>query len=434
MILFALGVGTGHILSSMPRSVTQSLSKQTIPRVVIAADVHESVVSFAQDAEATLYKLRVAFGALMQAAPVRVQRAIDLQRALSVDSALGWKIYRLATAPSPLAAAEFVPLPPAVRKVTRLARESGFDSAVVDAAIAAYSDFEELVSRHAGDRRTFDTMVSTLSPGAEQEPDIALRRSVFRGSAQLWGFQAPALYRCAIVHPPLPGTAGDRVDVLTLTGVIGLRQMRQVPPVTIKKRSVGRNSTGAAATEKSGPPTPVQLFEDYCSKPLPQFKTTTDAKGISDALSLDGIGLGSATTCFAYDLLRDLEDKGRSYAAAVNIPCEVLVIDYLLPRGEADVSTCKAAVYGNITDVDALRADPYAFPMPVREQALYLGHDLEALHDASVPRCPDMIRDMLTRLKWDDIEYDIFRCRVSFPLLSSIVRLHVEPSEEEGRG
>src|SRR5215471_17592285 len=104
------------------------------------------------DVAAALPRLCRAFGRLIECLPGSVRRAADVQRALGLDKALGWQVFRLGSAADPIGAGLFVPRPAPLARVLAAARRCGVpEEAVVDAA-ETVAAFERLVERHAGDR------------------------------------------------------------------------------------------------------------------------------------------------------------------------------------------------------------------------------------------------------------------------------------------
>jgi hypothetical protein len=64
--------------------------------------------------------------------------------------------------------------------------------------------------------------------------------------------------------------------------------------------------------------------------------------------------------------------------------------------------------------------------MPVKESAVYSGNDLRAFETADIPRYPDMLRSVLDQHEWSNTTYDIFRCRVKFPIMHSLVHMRAD--------
>src|SRR5690606_20013848 len=125
--------------------------------------------AFETEATAVLSDLRAALstvlaegaggvgGAGVAGGGVRSERASDACKAVGVDRTLGWRVFRIVHAPNPLESGAFVPRRTPLEGFLAAAEQSGVPEGVLESVREAFNRFEELVKRHAGDRKTFDS-------------------------------------------------------------------------------------------------------------------------------------------------------------------------------------------------------------------------------------------------------------------------------------
>lgn len=52
---------------------------------------------------------------------------------------------------------------------------------------------------------------------------------------------------------------------------------------------------------------------------------------------------------------------------------------------------------------------------------MYLGKGPSVMHTPDVPRYAEMIQYAFDRLGWDEARFDVYRCRVEYPVMPSSV-------------
>lgn len=382
-------------------------------------------LAFVAEAERVLTGLRKACGELLLASPKPITRAADLQRTLGVGAAIAWQLYRLATAEMAFAASTFVPRTGSMRRLLKAAKDRGFRRDAVEEADRAYAAFSRLVVEHAGDRDTFDAMITPMGEDAGGTIELRHRRAAFRANAQVWGFQASAIYRACICRPAAGGLP-ERVAVIA--GFVDLRQLRATMPVPLLRRKVYVEHSGSVSAydvSASGP----HVIEAFSTVPPGVIKTFHEPGAVADTLTLKGVGRASSETCFLTDAIAEGLDRAPDVPYSMgllhSVPCETLIIDLLVERGFADPSRASMHTHGNPSNVDGAMTRAEALRMPMREAARYLGTALDALHTPEVPRCPDLLRNVLECQGWAGVEFDIVRGGVRYPILHTAVSIDV---------
>lgn len=71
--------------------------------------------------------------------------------------------------------------------------------------------------------------------------------------------------------------------------------------------------------------------------------------------------------------------------------------------------------------------------LPIRERVVSLGSGADAVQTPEVPQYPEMFRYVCRILGWDPDEFDVYRLRLAFPVLSSDVKLQFHLAGQPAR-
>jgi hypothetical protein len=104
----------------------------------------------------------------------------------------------------------------------------------------------------------------------------------------------------------------------------------------------------------------------------------------------------------------------------------VLVLDLLVPQGWTDQTTVRTSTHGYPGMLESLIQRLPDFDLPFTENATYLGTEIDALDSPDVPRYPEMMRSVLGELGWAGTTFDIYRCRVQYPIMHTLLHMTVE--------
>lgn len=378
----------------------------------------ESVIG---DARAILAELRDATRSLTEAAPTPVGRAADLHRALDVDAPLGWQIFRIAIAADPLSALPYVPRAGSMQRVLRQARERGWNDGVVRKLAEAYERFNDFAERTSGSRSNFDALIAGFENEASGQIRMSYRAAAFRAAARVWGIQARTDYRAVIFQD---GSKHNYEHLVLIQGRVDLKSSRPNNVFALRRGVI--YDMGCAPVGNLGT---TRTIENFCSKPCPQLETLKGTDGVSEVLRLDLLPTGTPVTYFGFQFYPDFGDGDIQTCwgvkALASVPCEVLLIDVLVPRAWIDPGTSRISVHGNLADMHSVYVDTETFTLPAKEQYQLLGSDLQAMHTPDVPRCPELVRNVLKSVNLSEQGYEILRCRVRYPILHSLTWLRV---------
>ncbi len=399
---------------------------------------------FNKDVARCLTRLRSELSELIAAVPSDVMRGADLHRALRIDRKLSWKVFKVANSPNPVAAGPHVPSPTNLRSFFRAATKQGVPADLIEAASRAADDFEEVVARHAGDRATFDSMVSALGSNETAEQlDLVHRRLAFRGQRHILGIQAKTQLKLVALQPSDDTTM---LDGFRVEGYIGLRQLRGSAPLIIS-HSGAYNDDGSVVEVHREPLEPVRgshglaLLREFCSKPLPELRAVEAKHGFLDGeiLSRD-VGIRAAVTCMeghkrrrALDRYYTEGNRVSGSVVTVRTPCEVVILDLMLREdtyGPVTPTVFVHAEYAGVMLWEGLIHERYF--LPVHHTVSYLGKGPSVLHSPDVPRYAEMGRYVFERAGWDGERFDVYRCRIEYPVMPSSIAVRFDLPEAPG--
>lgn len=430
--------GPGELGGHVGDQLMTTLASGQVSQIPTSGQIPPSL--FEDEARQTLSQVRRAVHLLVEALPGPIRRAADLQRGLGIDKVLAWQVFRLWSAPDPFQAAAFVPTPVPLARALKAGSDRGVSRAVIEGVAAACEEFESLVERHAGDRGSFESMILGVSPGPGSST-IKDRRAAFRASSRLWGIAAHTQIACGIFHAGTKGT-----DSALITGYVGVRRLRPGVRLQVSTRSrtidEPRAGSPGSPADRAGSgghahPDGVDLLESFCTRPLPSFVTHESPRGgLTTSLEFSGVGRSSSVTYFLRRIVPDwpaLTDDRYGMGATTRVPTEALILDMLVPAGRTDPLTAQAGVYGNLFDVEHPSRVNEANRLPFTETQAHLGRSIDSLRTPDFPTYPEMVESVLRGLGWQDTRFDIYRCRVQYPILHACVSAGVTALAREQR-
>ncbi|MCH7702712.1 MAG: hypothetical protein IID37_13600, partial [Planctomycetes bacterium] len=154
----------------------------------------------------------------------------------------------------------------------------------------------------------------------------------------------------------------------------------------------------------------------------------------------NGIGDTAAITCVQGSVVHDAASRYRdehnrvgTTAATVCIPSEVLILDFLIREDTFGPITPQAAVYGQLPGMTPQPvSNPERHRLALDESVIYLGKGPSVLHSPDVPKYPDMARYVFDRLGWDGERFDVYRCRIEYPVVPSEVIIRHDMPDPPG--
>lgn len=370
-------------------------------------------------------KLRSAVAAVISALPEQVSGGTDLDRQLKLGSTVSWRLYSFANEANPLTALEYLPGRATIGRLAQAVQKKGLPGELAERLREAFDKFEAFTAEYAGDRATLASLVSGVrndGPG-----QIARRRSTFRLNADHWGIRAKTHLSCLIVQPGIEPRSQE--EWVLVRGDVQAESLRRGAVFSVTHRAGAEDTPGHTVPSDS-----LEVLTQFCSRPLPEITSVVDPyTGYRETRILAaGIGKSSSLNFFTREriLLSNKEsdpvpDMAWDQAAMVRVPVSLQIGDLLVPRGRADPASVAVAVYGNLANVEKAFQFQAQDRLPISEEAVYLGAELSALQTPDVPNYPEMIEHVLNEQGWGKEEFDIFRCRVQYPVLHTIIKLSV---------
>lgn len=122
-----------------------------------------------------------------------------------------------------------------------------------------------------------------------------------------------------------------------------------------------------------------------------------------------------------------------TYVGRLLCPMEVATRDLVVHEDVVNGCEVFAKVYGGHNGRDHLRLDDTDL-LPEQADVVYLGHGVGAAVSPDCPWMDKLVGLATSRMGWDPDRFHVFRCRIEYPVMQSIVRLFVsrEPGSKCG--
>ncbi len=425
------------MVAVMPR--TSSRRNAGVP-----ARAEQNPVEFEQQAKAVLERLQAAMARLIESIPAagHIDRPTDLQRTLGIHSKLAWQVFRVATADNPIQEGRSVPGGTSMERFLTAAANRGVPNARLDDVRRAFQGFEELVNVHAGNRPAFESMIGGLAEVSSDQLDLTHRRAAFRAFAHFLGARAKAMLGCSIYQPSAqnPGM----LESINLKGLFGLSTQR--PDAAWELSSLkGAQEVESIRPSRAGDKQDagadiegIALFKEFCSWPLPPLKTVQREEGrvsvlvhgqLIDNMSALNLVLGPMKLD-GIARYRTADNNVLLTSVAVRTPSEVLIHDVLVHKGVFPHASPRVELFHTLAGGPFGRFQPEHDRLQMRESVIYLGGGADVVETPEIPDYPEMVRTACARAGWDPAAFDVYRCRMEFPVVPSTVRVMFDLPEK----
>ena len=317
---------------------------------------------FEEGADYTLRRLRGSIVETLGSLELQNERPQEIARQLGLDKSLAWKIAKIAQSDDPFALFQHIPGQGGIDIFLHNAQSRGVPTAVLDRVREAVDSLDELQDVHAGDRATFELMLSAFTRQGQHEALINHRKQLFRGASSVWGIQAVSEFLCYIVNP----IASDSLtcDVACIKGFVELKRLRPDVPWCLCKSRCPTDDGETVSTPQRRVPldesiadaqTPP-LLQEFCSKPLPRLQRVDAGDGfVHDELVEGPIGNTGAVTCVTGEVLRSIisnkkdEHNQRGYwTLNVFTPIEWVVFDIIVHERLVPLMPPRLSMYSKL--------------------------------------------------------------------------------------
>lgn len=364
---------------------------------------------------------------LVAAIPGSIRRAVDVERALGLDKKLAWQVFRIARSAHPLAEVQNLPASASVRRLLSAARKRRIAAATVDRLEQAFERIDRFTLTHAGDRECLVSMLSGLGGRNDDQFKLKLRKSLFRSAAHFWGIYAKMVVRTSIFHgKPGGGYVEDSALIQATIGLERLRATQATDFVMMMRTKTDPIVPGPASAPIRHPP---ELLKEFCSGPLPEFSPHPEGSPQGESKLRLPPGRTGAATLYSMQLHEQISNSlqvdyyGRTF---VTLPTEAIVWEMLMPVGWTDPATIRGAMYGCREHPEQSFNERPADRTPQQESIEYLGALDGAPSLDGSPHHGEAVHHALARLGWLDTKFDVYRCRVQYPVLHTLMAIRVD--------
>ena len=387
---------------------------------------------FQEDYHECLGRLRASLAELLTKAGVLNARPQEISREFQLNKNLTWKISKLIHEDPDHNTLAFIPGPSGLQIFLEAMSQKGIPSAPISGVEQAFQQFQEMVTRHAGDRPTLQLLLDNLAMAEGDSPRLEeSRRLAFLGNSGLLGIQANVRF-ASFFFAPNP-TDPSMLDKAFLGGLLGLRRFRPDASWVLLRHS---------AHDADGKPVPAPnripldpnfnghgptLLGDFSSSPTPEVQVRKLRKEEFFELDKGPIGnTGIGDLCFGHFSLQDVPryatqagEEGLLHLFLAS-PVETLVYDVFLHK-DIDCPTPPSAEMS--LDFHRVDGEHYVDKSPLPNQPRQLRGISPSLSTPLIPNYAGMTDLVWERLGWKAQDFRAWRMEVKFPPIPGTLTL-----------
>lgn len=358
-------------------------------------------------------------------------------RQMGWNKNLAWKVSRIVTGEDLLAAIPLLPGKSGQQTMLKTFAAAGVPERSIEAVRSALAEFESMVVTHAGDRDTFQKMLTDLTDVGQQERDEAHRKMAFEGNSAFWGVQARVRLSCNVVSP---NNSTDLLDWATMSGMMDFRRLRS---------NIAWTVTGWGTTHDTGEllhargiapldpaitdPRALPLAREFCSENLPPLRAMKGT-GIQTLYRItEGpVGTQGQFSCImgwvqksALPRRQTPTDRIAEFVVPMSTPVELLHFDMFMHRSLEYAMNPEMRMF-SLLPGEPMLPDETKNPenaartrLPFTERITNVPTNPLDATAAEMPEYPRMVRWMFERLGKNPAEYRGFRFRQRYPMLST---------------
>lgn len=304
--------------------------------------------TFDSDLRSTIGRLRETVADVLSACGGNAREPNAITRDIGVDKTLAYKLARIVRETDPYSAALDVPGPEAMRIFARAARSAGASTSILASLDQSVASFQEIVTRHCGDRSTLDMLVANSSAGSspkQQQQLETFRKSMFRSASAVFGVQARVHVSSHYIMPNKEDP--EMVDLSIVGGLVDFTRIRSdVEWAVASMRQISHpGSTGDVLGNEPLDPrfageNDVPLLGDFCSMPLQAMKVVPFGNDLRKFVLEEGsVGVSNAATLFTGWTRKKIcsrwqmsEDDDSEHFVSMSTPAELVIHDLFIHR------------------------------------------------------------------------------------------------------
>lgn len=381
---------------------------------------------------------------IVTAAPGSPQGPGQFAKAVGIDKVLAGRALKAAGNRDPVAVVRHMPGPDPLRRLAHSAGRKGVAMDLVRSLEAAATEFEELIRSEAGDRSGFDALLASWVPDARREFELRRKQAAFRAMSQLVGKCVDRQLATVFLAP---STGTDKIDIVWISGLLGLQRLRPGVPIKLASRRINTPGDSAPRRPRTLDGADVEGMQglcipEYCSFPLPDLHAEHVGDIVHYSLGESGFGPNAKLDLVyaevnASELPRyvDLTPKRKRYVfAEVTLPAGQLVFDALIHKdliGDAQPTLhIYDTVLEGIANVNDRARD--ISRMDLLENMQPLGAGTGNLRLSEAPWYSELLGNTCRKLDWKASCFQTFRVAIDYPIYGSQVTFAFDTESKPG--
>ena len=355
-----------------------------------------------------------------------VSNAAGLQRTLKLDPTLSYLLFRISAEPRVLAVGSWVPSRVSIAKFVKGAAKLNVSTRMLNALEASYCKFEGLVERHAGDRTSFNSLITAVAGKTDEwlSVDLQHRRNAFRAMSHITGVQAKA----RVVANVLGLADGKRFNSAYAVGYAGLRVLREQKKIRL--HGLHFHNDNPTDTAEAPRRLPLDLSAEgqgyligrYSTSPVPKLVIDEGANGkdswVQTSLVEPELGnMGVSTLLFGEKICYDPRWNDQANYNHTNfLPTERLIQDVIVQPG---VLKARPSLRVHLGSDQVKNRAPDAQELEGNYAVKFVGKGTSSIEIEELPGYANLVRDLGEELGYDVENFDVWRFEFDFPIYQS---------------
>ncbi|MDF1869341.1 MAG: hypothetical protein P1U30_03035 [Phycisphaerales bacterium] len=363
-------------------------------------------------------RLCSSIGIVLKAIPDCSMRPTDIARLLGVSRVMVGRVL------SNIAKDEFtetligIPGPETLRLILNAAGEAGVDEGAVETALEAVDSFDELIRERYGTRGAMSAALSTGHTDERERFDQSSRYQAFKGMSSILGVESKVWLTSMMMTPSADSESG--IDVTTIHGTTGLRQLRPNIPVHFVYGKPPEYLTGRQM------PVRIELDPEQFFSNTPAPLAVREENGqIINTFAPEVIGKDAVYDMFAGVHVPNgsgrYAKEGRSYRGTIvtpDVPVITLVSDVILHGDIFEGIEPELFVHNTVAKGGADIEDPKRAVDRIQasEEIVDLGYGLKHMDIPEIPKYAQMIDYMCQRTDTQPSDFRVHRLQIQYPV------------------
>lgn len=380
-----------------------------------------------QQACQCLTGLKNAVTDILQALPGELQQPRDVYKTLGIDRMIGWNIYKLHEVEDCFLSVRHIPRKAAFKGFLRAASKLGVSDKLLRTAEENFTEFENLVELHAGDRPSMEMMLLAYSEEGMEQASVDHRKLAFTGNRFLYGLEARTRLTVTLFEP---NGRPDSWKLTLLKGSFGLRRNRPDIPWFYVRPRLFTELSDSAQIPQSEPLVQqanggLPYYIQFCNCSLPGLKSRSRfVDSVEEIFPLQTGNAGLMDLVFAevLELNNFYIDKDGSTSAKVITPCHNAATDIIMPTSEMEKSVFAPRIVSSILEETESYNENV---IGMAQSILPVVPSFEILPTVNmnrlegVPNYFEIIQDLFKRRDLNPLNYTTIRTHVTFPIIPS---------------